>query len=160
MHIMSQTDRAAGLTGHTAIKTPCRVQTTVNITLSGEQTINGVACMAGDRGLVKDQTDGTENGIWVVNTGAYTRASDFDGNLDIVRGTVVPVYGGTTNTYALYVVQNSSVTIGTTSIVFQTVGADNIALAALLADTTDSANGDALIGVKRTESGAVARTQH
>jgi hypothetical protein len=41
-----------------AIKAPARVATTgSNITLSGLQTIDGIALAAGDRVLVKDQTD-------------------------------------------------------------------------------------------------------
>ncbi len=51
-----QTDRNAGLVAAAAIKNPCRVATTANITLSGEQTIDGVAVVAADRVLVKSQT--------------------------------------------------------------------------------------------------------
>jgi len=78
-----------------AIKAPCVTHTTVNITLSGEQTINTVAVLVGDRVLVKDQTDTTENGIYNVESAAWVRAGDFDGNRDVVNGTLVIVAIGT-----------------------------------------------------------------
>ena len=62
---MSAIDRRTGLTGATAIKQPCRVATTANLTLSGTQTIDGVAVVADDRVLVKNQTTATQNGIYV-----------------------------------------------------------------------------------------------
>ena len=49
-----------------------------NITLSGEQVLNGVTTSA-SRVLVPDQTDKSENGIWVTGT-PWTRATDYDGN--------------------------------------------------------------------------------
>ena len=62
-----------------AIKTPVRVATTANITLSGTQTIEGVTVAADDRVLAKDQTTGSQNGVYKVSTGSWTRATDFDG---------------------------------------------------------------------------------
>jgi len=58
------TERLAGVMASLAGKAPVRVGTTANITLSAAQTIDGVAVVADDRVLVKDQTDGTENGIY------------------------------------------------------------------------------------------------
>jgi uncharacterized cupin superfamily protein len=91
------TDRLDGVNTAVAIKAPVRVATTANITLSATQTIDGVAVVANDRVLVKDQTDTTENGIYDVNAGAWTRAKDFDGNRDVVTGTVVYTQLGTDN---------------------------------------------------------------
>ena len=59
-------------------KASCVAATTANITLSGTQTIDGVALIAGDRCLVKDQTLSQDNGIYVVAAGAWTRATDMD----------------------------------------------------------------------------------
>ena len=56
-----------------SLKDSVRAGTTANITLSGEQTIDGVALVGGDRVLVKDQTDKTKNGIYVVASGAWSR---------------------------------------------------------------------------------------
>lgn len=54
------------------------VATTANITLSGTQTIDGIAVVAGDRVLVKDQTTTSQNGIYVVASGTWSRATDMD----------------------------------------------------------------------------------
>ena len=57
--------------------------TTGNITLSGTSTqVNGdwsEALTDGDRILVKNQTDKTENGIYTADAGSWTRAEDHDG---------------------------------------------------------------------------------
>lgn len=112
-------DRLDGLSSSTAIKGPCRVATTANITLSGTQTIDGVAVVAEDRVLVKDQSTASENGIWVVDTGAWRRAKDFSGNRDVKTGTRVFVTGGTVNFYTEFFVSTTgAIVIGTTSIAF------------------------------------------
>jgi len=51
------------------------VATTANITLSGEQTIDGVTTSA-SRVLVKNQTSQANNGIYLSGTGAWTRTPD------------------------------------------------------------------------------------
>ena len=48
------TDRRMGLTGDKGMKAPARLATTGNITLSGEQTIDGVLTIQ-SRVLVKNQ---------------------------------------------------------------------------------------------------------
>lgn len=73
------------------IKAPCVVAALTNITLSGEQTVNTVACVAGDRVLLTAQTDATENGIWVVATGAWSRPSDWSDARDVSSGILIPV---------------------------------------------------------------------
>jgi len=55
-----------------AIKAPCKAATTANITLNGEQTIDGAACVSGDRVLVKSQTSSVDNGIYICSTSART----------------------------------------------------------------------------------------
>lgn len=117
---MTATYRNEGLTTSQAIKAPCRVATTANITLSGTQTIDGVAVVADDRVLVKSQTTASENGIYVASSTAWTRAGDFDGQLDVTKGTLVFVTDGTGA--GLYKVTTSNpITIGTSSISFSTV---------------------------------------
>jgi hypothetical protein len=91
------TSRLEGLTTSVAVKAPCRVATTAAITLSGLQTIDGVALSAGDRVLVKNQSSTIDNGIWIASVGAWTRAADFDGTLDAVGGTQVMVISGSVN---------------------------------------------------------------
>lgn len=74
------TELIAAATGANAfVKEPCRVCTTENITLAGDQTVDGVDLDADDRVLVAFQTDETENGIYAVDTGsgsAWTRVAD------------------------------------------------------------------------------------
>lgn len=60
------------------VKGSCRAATTGNITLSGAQTIDGVAIIAGDRVLVKDQSTAANNGIYVAASGSWARAADAD----------------------------------------------------------------------------------
>ena len=96
-------------------KAPCVVATTANITLSGEQTINTVAVVEDDRVLVKDQTDPIENGIYNVEQGAWNRAGDFDGNRDVVKGTMITVELPS-GAFELYQVTSATPSIGTDSI--------------------------------------------
>lgn len=91
----SYTDRIVGYRSNLGWKAPCRVSTTASITLSGLQTIDGVTVAAGDRVLVRDQTDATENGIWIAAASAWTRARDFSSTDDVVRGSRVYVHAGT-----------------------------------------------------------------
>ena len=67
-------------------------------------TVDGVALGAGDRVLVKAQTDPIENGIYVVDTlgtgsdGVWSRAEDMDSEADLIGGQIVAVDGnGATN---------------------------------------------------------------
>ena len=57
-------------------KAPCVAATTANIALTGTQTIDGVALVAGNRCLVKNQTTASGNGIYVVAAAAWARAAD------------------------------------------------------------------------------------
>ena len=78
-----------GNTPNESVKAPVVAATTVNITLSGEQTIDGVVVTSGDRVLVKDQTDASENGIYVVSASTWTRATDWNADGDVVAGTLI-----------------------------------------------------------------------
>lgn len=116
---MSITNRLDGLASGAAIKVPCDVATLAAITLSGEQSIDGVTT-SGSRVLVKNQADSTENGIYVSDTGDWARAKDFDGSLDVVKGTLVTVTGGTTNADTVWRVTTANdVVVGTSSITWE-----------------------------------------
>src|SRR5689334_6764973 len=78
-------------TGHTV-----RAASTANLTLSGTQTVDGVALSAGDRILVKNQSTASQNGIYVVAAGAWSRATDMDIWAE-VPGSFVSVQEGTAN---------------------------------------------------------------
>jgi hypothetical protein len=64
--------------------------------LSGVATIDGVALAAGDRVLLKDQTAPQQNGIWIVQAGAWVRSTDADTWPELVSAFTF-VEGGATN---------------------------------------------------------------
>lgn len=97
-------------------KASCVAATTANITLSGTQTIDGIALIAGDRCLVKDQTLSQNNGIYLVATGAWTRATDMDTWAE-VPGAFTFIEQGTTLADTGWVcTSNAGGTLGTTPI--------------------------------------------
>jgi hypothetical protein len=57
-------------------KDSVRVASTANLTLSGTQTVDAIALVANDRVLVKNQTAQAQNGIYLVQAGAWVRAPD------------------------------------------------------------------------------------
>jgi len=72
--------------------------TTGNITLSNQQTIDGVGVVAGNRVLVKDQSTSSENGIYTcVDGGSWTRTSDFSSSPDVRLSDFVFCSAGTVN---------------------------------------------------------------
>lgn len=113
------TDRIDGLTTSVAVKAPVRAATTANISLTGLQTVDGIALATGDRILVKDQSIGADNGIYVVGTTRWMRSRDFDGARDAVTGTLVYVRDGDDNADSYYRLTTSEpVRIGTSVISF------------------------------------------
>lgn len=112
----------------TDFKQEVKAATTANITLSNEQTIDGVALVAGDRVLVKNQTDATENGIYtVVDSGAWTRTSDADTSEELT-GAVTTAIAGTANSGTAFLQNAVDPIIGTdnvTWVIFNGAGAIN-----------------------------------
>ena len=101
------------------VKDSVRVSTTANITLSGTQSVDGVNVIAGDRVLVKNQTTGSENGIYVVAAGAWARAVDANSDADVTTGMFCFVSEGTSNGDSGYVLTtNDAITLGTTALSF------------------------------------------
>ena len=90
--------------------------TTVNITLSGTQTVDGVVLIAGDRVLVKNQTASADNGLYLCAAGAWTRTTDMN-TWAQVPGAYVFVEQGTTLADTGWVcTSNAGGTIGVTAI--------------------------------------------
>jgi hypothetical protein len=120
-----------------AVKDAVRVATTANITLSAPQTIDAIAAIAGDRVLVKNQTTGSENGLYLVAAGAWTRTVDADAPNEMAGGDFVFVQEGTTNADSGWVCTNDgTVTIGTTALTFtQFSGAGQVLAGAGLTKT-------------------------
>ena len=83
-------------------KDSVKAATIANITLSGLFLIDGVTTISGDRILVLNQTDNTENGVYIASTSAWTRASDFDKTINN-NGAFIFVENGPTNGGSGYV---------------------------------------------------------
>jgi hypothetical protein len=100
-------------------KQSVQAATTVNITLSGTQVIDGYSANIGDRILVKNQTNQTQNGIYIVQSGAWILANDSSLGSDLV-GAVVLVGRGTTQFGTLWSQTTPApITLGTSNIVWQ-----------------------------------------
>ncbi|MDA8258386.1 MAG: hypothetical protein M0Z99_22615 [Betaproteobacteria bacterium] len=100
-------------------KASVRAATTANIALTALQTVDGVALAAGDRVLVKDQTAGAENGIYLASANAWTRTTDADAAGELTSGTIVPVESGTLNADTIWMLTtDGAITIGTTALSF------------------------------------------
>jgi len=122
------------------VKESCRIATianlaatysgTPNFTLTADSegaiSIDGVSGAVNDRVLVKNQTTGTENGIYTVTTVGdagtpyvLTRAEDFDSSEEITAGAFSFVTEGTVNADLGFAVStNDPITLDTTAIAF------------------------------------------
>lgn len=97
-------------------KQQCVAGTVANITLSGEQNIDDIDVVAGDRVLVKNQSIQADNGIYIVSSGAWTRSSDANTWEELV-GAYVFVVDGTVNTATSWVCNSPVVgTLGVTAV--------------------------------------------
>lgn len=100
-------------------KASVRVTTTAHITLSGTQVIDSVTLVTGDRVLVKDQTATKDNGIYVVASGSWTRATDADTSAKVTPGMYVFVEEGTANANSGWILTTKgTITLGTTALSF------------------------------------------
>lgn len=100
-------------------KNAVRAATTTNGTLASAfangSTIDGVALVTGDRILIKNQSTGGENGIYVVNaSGAPTRSTDADSTAELHNATVF-VREGTTLADTQWTQTATVTTVGTTA---------------------------------------------
>ena len=100
-------------------KASVRAATTESITLSGEQTIDGVSVVAGDRVLVKNQSTGSQNGVYVAASGSWARSTDANENAEVTAGFAVFVEEGTVNADSGWVLTtDGSITVGSTALSF------------------------------------------
>ncbi|OCX54247.1 hypothetical protein BEL04_08295 [Mucilaginibacter sp. PPCGB 2223] len=96
------------------------VMATGNVTLSGEQAIDGITTSA-SRVFLNSQTDPTQNGLYISNTGAWTRAADAATGAQLEKLAVI-VRTGTAHGGTQWLNANGSVTVGTTAINFIQAG--------------------------------------
>ena len=122
-------------------KASCVVATTGNITLSGTQTIDGIAVTAGQRVLVKNQTAAAENGIYVAAAAGWARAADANTWDELVHAFSFVERGtdGANNGYLCTIAANG--TLGTTAITWvQFSGAGQITAGAGLSKIGNTIN--------------------
>lgn len=96
-------------------KASVKCATTANITLSGEQTIDGVTTSA-SRVLVKNQSTASQNGIYVSGDSAWTRAADADTLNELVGALVIVEEGSTLADTGWVCTVDSSGSLGSTSV--------------------------------------------
>jgi len=119
------------------VKDAVKASTTVNGTLASDaaSVIDGVTLVAGDRILIKDQSAGAENGIYVVQaSGAPVRAVDCDATSGIGGGLFTFVEQGTVNADSGFVLgTDGTIVVGNTVLSFiQFSGAGQITAGAAL----------------------------
>lgn len=111
-----------GLAFHPAVK----AASTANVSVASPgATMDGYTFGAGDRLLLKNQTTGSENGLWIWNgaTSALTRPSDYVTG-EVSQGATVVVVSGTTNADTQWTLNTSgTITVGTTSTTWAESGA-------------------------------------
>ena len=131
-------------------KDAARAALTTNRALTGLTAVDGVTPVANDRILLMGQTAPAENGLWLAQSGAWTRPTDYDAAGE-AEGAAVFVLEGTANADKAFVnTTNAPITIGTTGTVWVQFGGGQIytAGAGLTGTTTfDVVAGDTTLTV-------------
>lgn len=100
-------------------KAPARGASTANIAaLTGTMTLDGVALIAGDRVLVKNQTTGSANGVYVVAAGAWARSTDCSTAAELLNMAIYIEEGTTQADTGWVMTNNAPITVGTTALVY------------------------------------------
>jgi hypothetical protein len=138
-------------------KASVRAATTANVTLASDlengDTLDGVTLATGDRILVKNQSTGSQNGIYVVKaSGAPDRSTDCDIAAELTSNFAVFVEEGTANADQGYVLTNDgAITVGTTALTFtQFTGLGQIVAGDGLAKTGNTLSVTAGTGISIT----------
>lgn len=104
------------------IKGSVRAASTANINLASPgATIDGVTMATGNRFLAKNQTTGSQNGLYVWNGAAVaaTRTTDADSNAEVTSGLYTFVSEGTANGGTGWALTTPDpITLGTTALAF------------------------------------------
>lgn len=109
-------------TSNSSVKLAVFVATTANITLSGLQTVDAVALGGDERVLVRNQSVQSQNGLYIVQSGAWIRATDYNSDTEAALGMLIYVQYGTTNGGKWYKQDTSgSIALGTDAITFSEV---------------------------------------
>jgi len=107
------------------------VATTANVDLTADlqngDTIDGVTLVTGDRVLVKDQTTGSQNGLYtVVASGTASRDTEYD-TIAELSGQMVVVNQGTVNDNKIFLcTTNNTATLDSDTITFSQITPANV----------------------------------
>ena len=134
--------------------------TTANIDLTADlqngDTLDGVTLVTGDRVLVKDQTDDTENGLYiVVASGTASRDPQFD-TIAELSGQMIVVNQGSTNDNKIFLcTTDSDGSLGSTSITYTVITPSNVGTVTSVG-VADSGAGEFTVGSSPiTSSGTI-----
>jgi hypothetical protein len=148
-YVLSQVENAAaGIDSKPSV----RLVSTSNITRAGLQTIDGIALLAGERILLVGQSAASENGVYVVAAGAWTRAVDADSASEITPGAFWFIEEGNTYGRSQWRCNNTgTITIGSTAITIVQFGAATM----YTAGTGLQVNNSTEFAVKPVSSGGI-----
>jgi hypothetical protein len=122
-------------------KASCLVATTANISLSNTQTIDGIAVTAGQRVLVKNQSDATQNGIYVCSASTWTRSTDADTWNELVAAFTFIEQGTTNGNNGYICTVSAGGTLGVTAVTWaQFSGAGQITAGTGMSKTGNTLN--------------------
>jgi len=141
----------------TGIKTRiiCRAASTANVVIASAlengDVLDGITLVTNDRVLLKNQTTGSQNGVYtVVASGSASRDTEFD-VISELAGQLVVIQEGTVNADTIFLcTTDTSATLGTTTITFTKVEPTNSGTVTSIVASTG------LTGGTITSSGTIA----
>jgi hypothetical protein len=137
------------------------VATTANVDLTADlqngDTIDGVTLATGDRVLVKDQTTGSQNGLYtVVASGTASRDTEYD-TIAELSGQMVVVNQGTANDNKIFLcTTNNTATLGSDTITFTQVTPSNVGTVTSVAVADSGSSEFTVTGSPITSSGTIS----
>lgn len=142
------------------VKASVRALAATNIVLSATQSVDGVSLAVGDRVLVTGQTTASQNGIYNVAVGAWTRSSDAASNQSVTSGLFTFVEEGTNYTGSGWVLTTANpIVLGTTALAFAQFSSAGLIMAgAGLTKTGNTLNVVSSNGAIVATPGAIALT--
>jgi hypothetical protein len=134
--------------------------TTANINLTTDlengDTLDGVTLVTGDRVLVKDQTDATANGLYiVVASGAASRDPQFD-TIAELSGQMIVVNQGTANDNKIFLcTTDSNATISVSNITYTIITPANVGTVTSIGVADSGSSEFTVTGSPITSSGTI-----
>ena len=146
-------DAVAGLRTRIIAECASTANVAISSALEAGDAIDGVTLVAGDRVLLKDQSTGSENGLYIAvasGAGAASRDPQFN-SITEISGQMVVVNQGTANDNKIFLcTTNSDATLGSTSITYSVITPSNSGT------VTSVIAGTGLSGGTITASGTIA----